>query len=267
MMRKSFVLGCVTVWLLMAVSCVSKSKYVELESDLSAARSEAVQDREKLEALQAKHKQLEDSYLALESQRETLEADKSNLAGRLDQTSRQLQEQTAALEQKDLMLREMAETRQRIEAGLKQQIEAQEIKIEEMEGKLKVTFVDKILFDSGSARINDRGKESLANFADSFRDTHNQTIVVEGHTDDVPVGAALKGRFPTNWELSTARATAVVRFLSEEAGIQADKLSAVGYSYFRPLTPNDTEDGRSQNRRIELILVPNENPAPTAAQN
>ena len=111
MMRKSFVLGCVTVWLLMAVSCVSKSKYVELESDLSAARSEAVQDREKLEALQAKHKQLEDSYLALESQRETLEADKSNLAGRLDQTSRQLQEQTAALEQKDLMLREMAETR------------------------------------------------------------------------------------------------------------------------------------------------------------
>jgi chemotaxis protein MotB len=267
MLRKTAVLAWVTLWLLVAVSCVSKSKYVELESDLSAARNEAVQDRDQLEAQQAKYKQLEDSYLALEAQREALEADKLALTGRLEQLSQQLQDRTTALQQKDLMLREMAETRQRIETGLKQQIEAQEIKIEEMAGKLKVTFVDKILFDSGSSRINERGKESLANFADSFKETRNQTIVVEGHTDDVPVGAALKARFPTNWELSTARATAVVRFLSEEAGIPAEKFSAVGYSYYRPVAANETEDGRSQNRRIELILVPIDSPAPAAAQN
>jgi chemotaxis protein MotB len=80
--------------------------------------------------------------------------------------------------------------------------------------------------------------------------------VVEGHTDNVSVGSALKNRFPSNWELATARAAAVVRFLHEAAGLEPERLSATGYSYFKPIASNDTEEGRSQNRRIEVILVP-----------
>ena len=79
---------------------------------------------------------------------------------------------------------------------------------------------------------------------------------MEGHTDNVPLGAALQARYPSNWELSTARATAVVRFLSEEAGLTPEMLAASGYGSYRPVAPNDTEEGRSQNRRIEIILVP-----------
>jgi flagellar motor protein MotB len=85
---------------------------------------------------------------------------------------------------------ELEETRRKIEIGLKEQIASQVIKLEEMEGKLKVTFVDKILFNSGSVQINPRGQELLLEFADSFRENGSQNIVVEGHTDDISVGAA-----------------------------------------------------------------------------
>jgi chemotaxis protein MotB len=80
--------------------------------------------------------------------------------------------------------------------------------------------------------------------------------VVEGHTDNKPLGPTLKERFPSNWELSTARAAAVVRFLQEEGLLQPERLSARGYSFYRPLATNDTEEGRHQNRRIEIILGP-----------
>jgi len=66
----------------------------------------------------------------------------------------------------------------------------------------------------------------------------------------------LRDRFPTNWELSTARATAVVRFLQDDGGLNPERLTASGYSYYRPVASNDTEEGRSQNRRIEIILTP-----------
>ena len=119
---------------------------------------------------------------------------------------------------------------------------------------LKVIFVDKILFDSGSVEINAKGQELLLAMADALKNGNRQEILVEGHTDNVPLSAALQKRFPSNWELSTARAAAVVRFLQEEAGIKPERLSARGYSFYRPVAPNTTEEGRRQNRRIEIIL-------------
>jgi len=104
--------------------------------------------------------------------------------------------------------------------------------------------------------INERGKELLARIADSLRDNRNQKILVEGHTDNVGIGSELRQRYPTNWELSTARATAVVRFLQEVTGLEPERLSACGYSFYQPLATNDTEEDRRQNRRIEIILVP-----------
>ena len=80
--------------------------------------------------------------------------------------------------------------------------------------------------------------------------------MVEGHTDNVPIRNALKAKFPSNWELSTARATSVVRFLQDQGGIDPSKLSATGLSYFRPVAANDTPEGREQNRRIEIVLAP-----------
>jgi chemotaxis protein MotB len=90
--------------------------------------------------------------------------------------------------------------------------------------------------------------------AGPLKQNKDQKIVVEGHTDNIPLSPGLKKRFPSNWELSTARAAAVVRVFQEQAGIQPERLSARGYSFYRPVAPNTSEDGRHQNRRIEIIL-------------
>jgi chemotaxis protein MotB len=104
--------------------------------------------------------------------------------------------------------------------------------------------------------IKPKGQEVLLKLADTFKDNEDQNIVVEGHTDDVQIGSALLDRFPTNWELSTARATAVVRFLQEKGNIAPQRLTASGFSFYQPVASNETPEGRKQNRRIEIILVP-----------
>jgi len=223
--RLLFVLS---VFFFLLPACVSKTKYLEANKNL--------------ESLEAKCNDLEDKNLQLSRDIEKL---------RLELEARE-----SVIEEQKTVISELDDTKQKIESSMKEQIEAQEIKIEEIEGKLKVTFVDKILFDTGSVEINQRGKEVLLTIAGSLKENENQNIVVEGHTDNVPIGMVLRDRFPTNWELSAARATAVVRFLQDNGGLNPERLTASGYSYYLPVASNDTEEGRSQNRRIEIILIP-----------
>lgn len=231
MLKKiSFIALCLPLFFVFA--CVSKSKYVDLETRSNDMQAQLQQDNKNLQAQNNRLSQ-------------TIEALKSDLK----------QEQTT-VQQKDREISELDKTRREIESSLKDQIAQKDVKIEEIEGKLRVTFVDKILFDSGSVRIKPEGQEALSTLADSFRDNKDQTIVVEGHTDDVKIGIALQNRFPTNWELSTQRATVVVRFLQEKGNIEPERLTASGFSFYKPVAPNDTEEGRAQNRRIEILLVP-----------
>ena len=255
-MRLPSALVCCSALSILLVACVSKGTYLELETDLIETQRTAELTNENLIAVQSQKTDLEKDYAKLQFENGVLQDRNQNLNERVDGLSERLKSERERVEEQDRVIQELQDTRRRIEVGLQEQIAAQEIRIEEMEGKLKVTFVDKILFDSGSARVNPRGRESLLNFARSFAESNGQQIVVEGHTDNVPVGSALRNRFPSNWELSTARATAVVRFLSEEAGLTPERLAASGYGSYRPVAANDTEEGRSQNRRIEIILVP-----------
>lgn len=261
-------------------ACVSKDKYMELETSLNAQLKER---NESLSQLQARHNELR-------SEKDQLLATIKDLKLNLGQARSDIQQKAIILEeltlslgkvqsvirQKDstigelrrdlgltqAMVREKENTisdldkiRGEIETSLKKQIAQKDVKIEQIEGKLRVTFVDKILFDSGSTKIKDRGKEVLITLAESFGADTDKTIVVEGHTDDVEIGYPLRERFPSNWELSTARAASVVRFLQEKANISPERLTASGFSFYRPVAPND-RDTRSQNRRIEIILVP-----------
>jgi chemotaxis protein MotB len=119
-----------------------------------------------------------------------------------------------------------------------------------------MTMVDKIIFPSGSTDISKDGKLVLDKVISILKDIKDKRIQVEGHTDNVPIVSALKKRYPTNWELSTARATEVVRYLQEQGGLDAKLLSATGYSEYQPVAPNDTDDGKHKNRRIEIVLLP-----------
>ncbi|NIV99021.1 OmpA family protein, partial [Candidatus Saccharibacteria bacterium] len=119
----------------------------------------------------------------------------------------------------DKVIRLLDDTKKTISTSLKDEIAAQNIEIVETEDTLKVVFIDKILFDSGSAEINEKGKQLLLVVAESIREHKDEKILVEGHTDNRPLGPTLKKKFPSNWELSVARAAAVVRFLQKEGGV------------------------------------------------
>jgi chemotaxis protein MotB len=170
----------------------------------------------------------------------------------------ELNKKKSVVELQEKVIQLLDDTKKTIQTSLKDQIAAQEVEVIEAENKLKVIFVDKILFDSGSAEINPKGKELLRVLAKSLKEIKNQNIVIEGHTDNVSLTKYLIKRFPSNLELSTARASAVAHFFQEERGIDPQRLSARGYSFYRPVSPNDTEEGRRQNRRIEIVLGPPE---------
>ena len=226
---------------LLFLSCVSKGKYLELETDLQNTQQKLEQNKKELTDLQDKHSSLEN--------------EKQNLVQASRDLDLKLKKEKEIVEEKTKVISVLEDTKKKIEEGLKQQIANQQIKIEDIEGKLKLTFIDKILFNSGSTKINEKGKEILLSFAESIQEDRNHNILVEGHTDNVGVGQALKSKFPSNWELSTCRSSTVVRFLQEKGGIEPERLSAIGYSYFKPVASNDDEEGRSQNRRIEIILT------------
>jgi chemotaxis protein MotB len=137
-------------------------------------------------------------------------------------------------------------------ANLKKEIEQGQIKIVQLSDRLSVIMVDKILFPSGESEITPEGLKVLDRIGNVLKNAKNKIIRVEGHTDNLQIDKRLQKKYPTNWELSTARATNVVRFLQENIGIEGEVLQPIGMSEYHPVASNETPDGRSQNRRIEI---------------
>jgi chemotaxis protein MotB len=141
-------------------------------------------------------------------------------------------------------------------ADMKKEIDEGQIKITRMADRLSVSMVDRILFPSGEAEITPAGLKILERVGKVLKNTKNKIIRVEGHTDNVAIKPLLQKQFPTNWELSAARATNVVRFLQEKVGVDPARLQAIGMSEYHPVASNATVAGQSLNRRIEINLMP-----------
>ena len=136
---------------------------------------------------------------------------------------------------------------------LRAMIDAGQLKVVVREGRMLLALANDVLFDSGKTEIKPDGQAALTQIAQVLATIPDRKFVVAGHTDNVPIRIA---RFPSNWELSTARAVEVTRFLIKN-GMKPEVLAASGYGEFDPLAKNDTPDGRTQNRRIEIVLQPN----------
>ena len=242
--------------LLLLSACVSKSKYVKLEAEHYDAKHKLKYTETRLGYTEESREKCIDSLADCQGKFKEKEREKVQLSKEMEELQVSLDESQSTIEQQTKVIRDLHATRIKIESSLTEQIENQEIKLEEIAGKLKVTLVDKILFDTGKVEVSKRGEEVLLQLADTLRENKDQNIVIEGHTDDVPIGLVLVEKYPTNWELSTARAVRVVRFLQEKGWLEPERLSATGYSYYKPVASNDTAEGRRQNRRIEIILVP-----------
>ncbi len=156
--------------------------------------------------------------------------------------------------QEDLDQRDMAqmlEVKALLEAGLRESgLEATVLLTLEERG-LVVRFTDSVLFDLGRAEIKPLGRQTLASISKSLSGVPNQ-VRVEGHTDNIPIRTA---NFPSNWELSAARATNVVRYLIEELHMVPNRLSSAGYGEYRPIAPNETPEGRQLNRRVDTVVL------------
>ncbi|HLG18964.1 MAG TPA: OmpA family protein [Bdellovibrionota bacterium] len=192
-----------------------------------------------------------EKYTALEDQVNDCQGQLSATAS----AKKSCEDRLASLSTTKLELEEKTKTYEDLMSSLKDEINSGKVKISEMEGRLTVNMIDKILFSSGSAQIQDEGRAALKKVADVLKGVKDKRIVVEGHTDNVQLGPSLQKRFPTNWELSTARATSVVKFLTG-AGVPATNMAAAGFSEFSPVASNLTPEGKQQNRRIEIVLTP-----------
>lgn len=149
------------------------------------------------------------------------------------------------------------QTHQSLEDELRAALESKDVTISQLQGKLTVNILDRVLFDSGEADLKPEGAAVLRKVAELLQQHTNLQVHVVGHTDNVPIRPG-RSRFASNWELSTARATAAVRFLSEKAGVDPRRLGALGYGEFHPIADNATSEGRAKNRRIAVTILSEE---------
>jgi len=244
---------------------------LEAEKQQMSKRLEAInrqarlREKEQADLINAQADQialLENRQETLAQQQKRLEKEKQTLAQRLNSASKK----TASLENMLIDAEKMAEqkirdaqesikAREALIGSLKKEIDAGNVKISQMNDQLSVQIVSKILFPSGSDKVTGEGKSVLKKVSQTLKDVVQNKIRVEGHTDNVPIGPGLANKFPSNWELSTARATQVVRYLSQEK-VDPKNLLAVGMAEYTPIASNDSPDGRQKNRRIEIILTP-----------
>lgn len=148
-------------------------------------------------------------------------------------------------------LENMSEIMRNMEGYIEENDLQDRVEIEAKRKGLVISFTGEILYELGRADLRDEGREVLAMISDNLKDIPND-IMIEGHTDDLPIRT---DEFPSNWELSTARAVNVTKFLIEEQDFMPSRLSAAGYSEYRPVADNSTSEGRNENRRVEIVVL------------
>ncbi len=185
-----------------------------------------------------------------------LRARVNDLEDMLDDLRQTSEELEAVVEEKEQERAAMVTTQDELLGELEQEISDGQIQVRRLRNMLRVDMVDEILFDSGEATIKPSGREVLTRVGEVLKRAEDRQVVVQGHTDNVQIVGRLAERFPTNWELSAARAVNVARFLQEEVGMDPSRLGAAGFSEYRPRADNETEKGRQMNRRIEIVLAP-----------
>lgn len=224
MKRTFFVFASILIMVLFFSSClVSENKYIKKSEEADNLAKELAAEKEK-------NKSLADENIALK-------------------------ESTTKLEKKSKEVEATSNTYKDLLKEMKGEIAKGQITITELKGKLTMDVVDKILFDSGEAQVKQEGLEVLQRVVDILKNVKDKNIRVEGHTDNVQIAGRLVKKYPTNWELSQARALNVTKYLQQQ-GIDPQILSATAFGEYKPIADNSTPEGRAKNRRIAIILLP-----------
>jgi chemotaxis protein MotB len=222
---------------IIASGCVSTDTFEKMEADKNGEITD----------LQNQKSALETQVKSLMQQKSKLEQDNAAL----EQKNKEMAQQKAALEAASQQRQKQYES---LVQGLSKEVERGQLQVRQYQNMLAVDLAEQIFFDSGRAALKSGGKEVLTKVADALKGYEGKIIRVVGHTDNVKLAKSLQATFPTNWELSVARATNVVRFL-QGAGIPPERMVPSGRGEYDPVAPNDTPQGRQKNRRIEIMLI------------
>lgn len=214
----------------------------DLQNQLAERDQKIQEDQQRINELTSERDSLQGQVRDLFTQAGQLEANLSEIQRLYDEARRQQEQQAARL----------AAFRATLEK-FRAMIQSGRLRVRIDRGRMIVEMSSNVLFPSGSAELSEMGRQTLSELAAVLMTINDRTFQVAGHTDNVPIGS---GRFKDNWELSTERALSVVRFL-QEVGVRPSVLGAVGYGEHQPVGDNNTEAGREQNRRIEVVLMPN----------
>jgi chemotaxis protein MotB len=244
-----------TALALLATACGPSQDELDAElarnRELQSQIDQAATDRAGLEAtlatLQTQNTELTNRLRALGQRVETTEAQAANLQTTLNDTQRALEE----LRERERQATARLETFRQLLARFRSMIASGRIRVRIVRNRMVVELPEGVLFDSGRSELKPEGQEALRQVAAILRDIPDREFQVAGHTDNIPI----RGRADGNWQLSTQRAVTVTLFLAQNQ-VPTSRISAVGYADTQPMTTNDTPEGRAQNRRIEIVLIP-----------
>ncbi len=271
-MRKVIVPG--TLLALLASAGCYKSDWQQAEAELKACHQDAADQKASMEAkiaaldkakadveaklaettALAEKQQMDLAALGKKSQQ--LASEKGQLAsenGSLAQEREKLRGQLAELERQEQQERDRAALFQKLLSQLKGMIDSGKLQVVIRNGKMVVKLPDNVLFDPGKTNVKAAGKDALAQLTQVLAAIPNRTFQIAGYTDDTPIHTK---QFPSNWVLSTARAVEVLNLMIKD-GMAPQRLSAAGYGQYDPVASNDSVEGKAQNRRIEVTLMPN----------
>jgi chemotaxis protein MotB len=225
---------------------------VALKADLDKLKAEAAGLAQEKQALSKDKSELEQ---VLKAKSDTLSRNISDLRQKvadLEGENRKLGDEIATLQKaKEEKVKEVSSTYEHLLENMKSEIAQGQVTISELKGKLTVNMEAAILFDSGKADVKPDGIIILLKMVPTLKEVKDKSIRIEGHTDNVPIRSA---QFPSNWELSAARAINVAKYLQQQ-GLDPANLSAAAFSEFKPVADNESKEGRAKNRRIEITLV------------
>ena len=236
-------------------SCVSQKKYQEALSREQSLMTQSSQQGDEIVRLKGQNENMQKDNAKLIAQIDEALKKYSQASGQANLTQKQLEaEQQRLLDLRKLLQQQgdAVENLRKKMADALTGFSSNELTVFTKNGRVYVSLQESLLFPSGSAVVNEKGKEALGTLAQALNNSPDINVVVEGHTDSIPI----KKAFEDNWALSVARATSIVRLLTATYAVDPTRVTASGRSYFEPVDANSTPEGRQRNRRTEIILAP-----------
>jgi len=237
-------------------SCVAKRYLTQSQARVASLQADSAQLVSRINSLEGNIADLNTKIANLNSQNTQLGELTAEQQSKLTQSQKDLMKQQETLQQLQSLLQQQKQKSEELKNKMTEALKgfnSNDLSVYQKDGKVYVSLSENLLFPSGSAVVNPKGVDALAKLAAVLNLNSDVSVNIEGHTDSIPI----RGKYQDNWDLSTARANAIVRILVNNYKVNPRKVTATGHSYDDPIATNSTPEGRAKNRRTEIILTPN----------